>query len=67
MITTLTATNDAAARTELLAKAQTMISEEYVNGYLFQFAYPVVADARLKGLWTNQPTQGNPLTEVTWE
>ncbi|MCH2094627.1 MAG: ABC transporter substrate-binding protein [Rhodobacteraceae bacterium] len=67
VITTLTATNDAAARTELLAKAQTMISEEYVNGYLFQLAYPVVADARLKGLWTNQPTQGNPLTEVTWE
>lgn len=46
--------------------AQVTISQDYVNGYLFQLAYPTVADARLEGLWLNQPTQATDLTGVRW-
>jgi len=66
LMATLTATTDPAARTDLLAQAQTMIAEDYVNGFLFQLAFPTVADARLEGLWVNQPTQATDLTGVRW-
>ncbi|MFD1344627.1 ABC transporter substrate-binding protein [Litorisediminicola beolgyonensis] len=66
LIETLTATTDPAERSELLKTAQRMIAEDHVNAYLFQLAYPTVADARLEGLWVNQPTQANPLAQVRW-
>jgi peptide/nickel transport system substrate-binding protein len=66
LMTTLGATSDPAARTELLAQAQTMIADDYVNGYLFQLAFPTVADARINGLWQNAPTQATDLTGVSW-
>jgi peptide/nickel transport system substrate-binding protein len=66
LMATLTATTDPAERSSLVADAQRMISEDYVNAYLFQLAYPTVADARLRGLWENQPTQANPLAGVSW-
>ncbi|WP_300583427.1 ABC transporter substrate-binding protein [Marivita sp.] len=66
LMTTLGATSDPAARSELLARAQTMIADDYVNGYLFQLAFPTVADARIKGLWQNAPTQATDLTGVSW-
>ncbi|PYG26829.1 ABC transporter substrate-binding protein [Pelagimonas varians] len=66
LMTELTGTTDETARADLMAKAQTIISEDYVNGYLFQLAYPTVADARLEGLWLNQPTQATDLTGVRW-
>jgi peptide/nickel transport system substrate-binding protein len=66
LMTTLGATSDPAARSELLAQAQTMIADDYVNGYLFQLAFPTVADARIKGLWQNAPTQATDLTGVSW-
>lgn len=62
----LTATSDPAARSEILKKAQTMIAEDFVNGYLFQLAKTGVADARIEGLWENAPTQANDLTQVRW-
>ncbi|SNS07153.1 ABC transporter substrate-binding protein [Antarctobacter heliothermus] len=62
----LNATTDPAARSDMLAEAQTIIAQDYVNGYLFQLAFPTVADARLEGLWPNQPTQANDLTKVRW-
>ena len=62
----LGSTTDKAARSELLGKAQTMISKDYVNGYLFQLAFPTVADANLRGLWENAPTQATDLTGVSW-
>jgi len=55
-----------AERTALLALAQTMISEDYVNGYLFQLAFPTVAKAGVQGLWENAPTQATDLTAVSW-
>ncbi|MBY6002906.1 ABC transporter substrate-binding protein [Salipiger bermudensis] len=66
LMTTLTGTTDPAARSELIKQAQTMIAEDHVNGYLFQLAFPTVADARLEGLWQNQPTQATDLTGVRW-
>jgi peptide/nickel transport system substrate-binding protein len=50
----------------LLAEAQTTISEDYVNGYLFQLAVPTVAMAGLNGLWLDQPTATVDLTGVSW-
>tara|TARA_R100000789_G_scaffold79554_2_gene74806 strand:+ start:18734 stop:20260 length:1527 start_codon:yes stop_codon:yes gene_type:complete len=62
----LNATTDPAARSDMLAEAQTIIAQDYVNAYLFQLAFPTVADARIEGLWPNQPTQANDLTKVRW-
>lgn len=66
LMTTLGTTSDPVARSELLAQAQTMIADDYVNGYLFQLAFPTVADARITGLWQNAPTQATDLTGVSW-
>ncbi|SHJ12531.1 peptide/nickel transport system substrate-binding protein [Shimia gijangensis] len=66
LITELNAEAKADKRTELLHKAQTMISEDYVNGYLFQLAATGVANAKLQGLWVNAPTQATDLTGVSW-
>jgi len=63
---TLSATTDEAARTAILQDAQRMIAEDYVNAYLFQLAKTGVADARIRGLWENSPTQANDLTGVYW-
>ena len=62
----LEATADDAARRGLMHDAQRMIAEDYVNAYLFQLAKTGVADARLRGLWENSPTQANDLTGVSW-
>ena len=57
---------DPAIRTAILGEAQEMISEDYVNGYLFQLAKTGVANAKIQGLWANSPTQANDLTGVSW-
>ncbi|WP_306004878.1 ABC transporter substrate-binding protein [Aquicoccus porphyridii] len=63
----LTRTTDPEARSALLKKAQTIISEDYVNGYLFQLATPTVAKAGVRGMWKDAPTQAVDLTGVYWE
>jgi len=60
-------TTDPAMRTQLLQDAQRKIADDYVNGYLFQLARTGVANAKIKGLWQNSPTQANDLTAVYWE
>ncbi|QFT70133.1 Glutathione-binding protein GsiB precursor [Labrenzia sp. THAF35] len=67
LIADLTAENDPAKRSDLLKQAQETISRDYVNTYLFQLAFPTIADAKIKGLWENQPTQATDLTAVYWE
>ncbi|MFC6657708.1 ABC transporter substrate-binding protein [Roseibium salinum] len=67
VIEDLTLANDPEERSALLKQAQEMISKDYVNGYLFQLAFPTVANAKIKGLWKNQPTQATDLTAVHWE
>lgn len=63
----LSATTDAAKRTELLKAAQKQIADDYVNAYLFQLARTGVANAKIVGLWKNQPTPANDMSEVYWK
>ena len=66
LMKTLNETTDPDKRTELLQKAQRIIAEDYVNGYLFQLAALTVAKAGVQGLWANAPTQATDLTAVSW-
>ncbi|NNE81701.1 MAG: ABC transporter substrate-binding protein [Silicimonas sp.] len=66
LINDLSVENDPATRSDLLKKAQTIISEDYVNGFLFQLALTSVVDAKLNGIWENAPTQAVDLTGVSW-
>ena len=58
--------NDTAKRSDMLKTAQTIISEDYVNAYLFQLANISVVDAKLNGIWENAPTQSVDMTAVHW-
>ncbi|MGI9351362.1 MAG: ABC transporter substrate-binding protein [Rhizobiaceae bacterium] len=62
----LNATTDGEERKEILQAAQKKISEDYVNGYLFQLANTGVANVKIMGLWENAPTQATDLTAVHW-
>ena len=62
----LTAATDPATRSALLKQAQEVISNDYVNGFLFQLASLSVANAKVVGLWKNAPTQATDLTGVYW-
>jgi peptide/nickel transport system substrate-binding protein len=66
LIAKFNTTADPDMRTEMMAQAQQIISDDYVNGYLFQLALPTVAKAGVQGLWENAPTQANDLTGVSW-
>ena len=67
LMTGLDATADEAERTEILKAAQERVAQHFVNVFLFQLAKTGVADARLRGLWANAPTQANDMTAVYWE
>ncbi|MEM7469976.1 MAG: ABC transporter substrate-binding protein [Pseudomonadota bacterium] len=58
--------NDPDKRTAILQEAQTIISEDYVNAYLFQLALTSVVNAKLQGIWADAPTQAVDLTGVSW-
>jgi peptide/nickel transport system substrate-binding protein len=62
----LNTTTDPDMRVSMLQEAQKIIADDYVNGYLFQLANPVVAKAGITGLWANAPTQAMDLTAVGW-
>ncbi|SFS83329.1 peptide/nickel transport system substrate-binding protein [Sulfitobacter marinus] len=66
LMTKLNATTDEDMRAQMLGEAQQIISQDYVNGYLFQLAALGVAKAGVQGLWTNAPTQAVDLTGVSW-
>ena len=66
LMTELNGTTDPSKRSSMLTKAQRMISNDYVNGYLFELAYTTVANAKVRGLWKNAPTQATDLTGVSW-
>lgn len=66
LMTKLNGTTDPDLRRTMLQQAQDTISNDYVNGYLFQLASLSVAKAELQGLWANAPTQATDLTAVTW-
>ncbi len=54
------------ARYKLMGDAQKIISEDAVNGFMFQLAKPGVWNAKLRGMWANSPVQANDLTGVSW-
>lgn len=58
--------NDPEMRTKMLQEAQVIISEDYVNAYLFQLAQTSVVNAKLEGIWADAPTQAVDLTGVRW-
>jgi len=66
LMTELNATTSPVEQVEMLQNAQRMISGDYVNGFLFELAFPTVADARIVGLWKDAPTQATDLTAVYW-
>jgi peptide/nickel transport system substrate-binding protein len=66
IIDKLDVTADPEDRNALLAAAQKILSEDAVNGYLFQLAKNGVWDAKLEGLWENSPVQANDVTAVRW-
>lgn len=66
LMTGLNTTTDPGKRIDLMQQAQKIISDDYVNGYLFQLAQLSVAKAGVQGLWTNAPTQATDLTAVRW-
>ena len=50
-----------------LGDAQRKLAEDSVNGFIFQLPNAVVADANLKGLWTNAPIFVNDLAAMSWK
>lgn len=66
LIAELAITSDPAKRSALNKQAETIIAEDYVNGYLFQLAKVGVVNAKIEGMWENAPTQASDLTAVHW-
>ncbi len=62
----LNAETDETKRYALMQEAQNLITEDAVNGYLFQLAKAGVWNSKLTGLWENSPIQANDLTGVSW-
>ncbi|MGR3662283.1 MAG: ABC transporter substrate-binding protein [Paracoccaceae bacterium] len=67
LMTELNATTNPVKQVEMLQEAQRIISGDYVNAYLFELAFPTVANAKIVGLWKDAPTQATDLTAVYWE
>ncbi|MEC9344335.1 MAG: ABC transporter substrate-binding protein, partial [Pseudomonadota bacterium] len=66
IIAELDVTADPEKRTGLLQQAQRILAEDAVNGFLFQLPKIGVWDAKLEGMWENQPTPAIDLTGVRW-
>lgn len=66
VIAELDVTADDAKRSELYGKAQRILAEDAVNGFMFQLAKIGVWDAKLEGMWENAPVQAIDLTDVSW-
>ena len=66
-INDLTAETNEDQRTSLMQKAQKIIADDYVNGYLFQRAQLSVINSKVNGMWKNSPTQATDLTAFYWE
>ncbi|MEX0344006.1 MAG: ABC transporter substrate-binding protein [Rhizobiaceae bacterium] len=66
VIAELDVTADPAKRKELFGKAQTILANDAVNGFMYQLPKIGVWDAKIEGLWHNSPVQANDLTGVKW-
>lgn len=63
---TLNATTDEAERKALAQQIQTIITDDAVNGYLFELAQTGVWNAKLEGMWQNAPVEGVVLRDIHW-
>jgi len=54
-------------RYALMAKAQRIIADDAVNGFLFELAKTGVWKKGIMGLWRNAPVQANDVTGVYWK
>jgi peptide/nickel transport system substrate-binding protein len=63
---TLNTTTDEAERLSLAQQIQTIVSNDAVNGYLFELAQTGVWNARLEGMWQNAPVEGVVLRDIHW-
>ncbi len=59
-------TVDARAQTELVGELQKKLAEDEPNVFLFALAKVGVWNARLRGLWENDPVPANDVTGVSW-
>lgn len=66
VIEELDLTADEGKRKELLGKAQKILADDAVVGFLFELPKVGVWDAKIEGLWQNQPVPANDLTKVKW-
>jgi peptide/nickel transport system substrate-binding protein len=66
LMTGLAGMTDATERAEVLRAAQRRVAERATNVFLLQLPKTGVADARIRGLWENAPTQANDMTTVSW-
>ncbi|OQP87367.1 ABC transporter substrate-binding protein [Rhizobium rhizosphaerae] len=60
-------TTDTAEQDKLYGEAQTILAEDVPALYLFVLPKLGVWNAKLRGLWENEPIPSNVLTEVHWE
>ncbi len=66
VIADLNVTADDAKRKELSAKAQKILADDAVVGFLYELPKVGVWDAKLDGMWENAPIQATDLTKVKW-
>jgi peptide/nickel transport system substrate-binding protein len=59
-------TTDDAARAKLYGEAQKILAEDVPALYLFVLPKLGVWNAKIEGLWKNEPIPSNDLTEVRW-
>ncbi|OLP53070.1 ABC transporter substrate-binding protein [Rhizobium rhizosphaerae] len=60
-------TTDTAEQDKLYGEAQTILADDVPALYLFVLPKLGVWNAKLKGLWENEPIPSNVLTDVHWE
>lgn len=66
LIKELDITAEPKRRKQLLEHAQRILSDDAVNGFLFQLAKTGIWNTKIQGLWKNAPVQANDLTAVRW-
>ncbi|HWA19180.1 MAG TPA: ABC transporter substrate-binding protein [Devosia sp.] len=66
IIAKLNETTDEAARKELAIAAQKRLAEQAVNGFLYELPKTGVWNAKLDGMWKDEPIEGVVLTGVHW-
>jgi len=54
------------AQLEIVGKLQTKLAEDEPNIFMFALAKVGVANAKLRGLWDNDPVPANDMTGVSW-